>query len=332
MQKTFCFDKNPPSILSASAIVGPKESIGPLGKYFKNHIYDDTFGEKTYEKAECKMQGFIIAGLLKENKLNSEDIDVIIAGDLLNQIISASFASREFDIPFLGVYNACSTLTESLTIASIMLDSAYINRAVCLTSSHFSTAERQYRYPLELGSTRPPQSQWTVTGAGGFLLGNAVKNLPKITMATIGKVVDYGVKDANNMGCAMAPAAVDTLLTHFKNTNTDESNYDLIVTGDLGILGSKVFCDMLNQKGVDITDKHVDCGGIIYKKDEQEFQGGSGAGCSAVVFADYFYPQILKKKYKKVIFMATGALLSTLSSQQGESIPSIAHLVVVENC
>lgn len=330
MQKTFYFKKNPPSIINTSAVVGPKESIGPLGKYFKHSIYDDTFGEKTYEKAECKMQSYVINRLLTENNLKTDDIDVLLSGDLLNQIISASFAVREYDIPFLGVYNACSTLTESLTIASIMVDSRLINKAICLTSSHFSTAERQYRYPLELGSTRPPQSQWTVTGAGGFLLGKTDKKLPKITMATVGKVVDFGVKDANNMGCAMAPAAVDTLLAHFNNTNTRETDYDLIITGDLGILGSRVFCDLMKQKGYDLTDKHVDCGGIIYEKNEKEFQGGSGAGCSAVVFSDYFYPKLIKKEYKKIIFMATGALLSTLSSQQGESIPSIAHLIVAE--
>ena len=331
MQKTLIFNKNTPKIISCSTICGPKEATGPLGKYMQHKIYDDTFGEDTYEKAECKMQSYIINDLLTKNNLTDKDIDALISGDLLNQIISASFSSRNFKIPFIGVYNACSTITEAMAISSAMIDSGYMNNIICTTSSHFSTAERQYRYPLELGCTRPPQAQWTVTGAGSYLIANCGKDYPKITMATFGKVIDYGVIDANNMGCAMAPSAMDTLITHFKNTNTSENDYDYIITGDLGVLGSKIFTELVKQKGYNIKNKHKDCGAMIYKKEENEFQGGSGAGCGALVFANYFYPKLINKEISKILFIATGALLSTVSSQQGESIPSISHLIAVES-
>ena len=262
--------------------------------------------------------------------LKETDIDMFISGDLLNQIISASFTARDFDFPFLGVYGACSTLAESYALAATFIDGGYAKRIVAATGSHFSSAERQYRYPLELGNTRPPQAQWTVTGAGGALIakdGGAVA----ITSATFGKVVDFGVTDVNNMGAAMAPAACDTILTHLRDTGRTPDDYDLIVTGDLGALGSRIVKDLTWEKGVDIRKNHVDCGEIVYNVIEDEFQGGSGAGCSAVVFNSYLFDKLKKREINRVLLAATGALLSTVSSGQGESIPCICHAVAIEN-
>lgn len=275
------------------------------------------------------MLSYAIRNAIASAKKSLSDIDAIVAGDLLNQIISASFAARDFSIPFIGVYNACSTMSESLALGAALIDGGYMKQVVCATGSHFSTAERQYRYPLELGSTRPPQAQWTVTGAGATVLSSSGKG-PKITMATFGKVVDYGVTDANNMGAAMAPAAMSTLVSHFRESGEIPAQYDLIITGDLGAFGSRILKDLMWEKGLDIEKQHVDCGELIYNIKEDEYQGGSGAGCSAVVFNSYIYKKLKEKKLNRVIFMATGALLSSVSTQQGESIPCVAHAVVVE--
>lgn len=324
--------KKKPTILATFTIGGPKESCGPMGKYIHKKLDCDKFGESSFEKAERKMLTYTVEQLIKHCKFQQEDIDAVISGDLLNQIISASFMARNFDIPYLGVYNACSTMSESLIIGGCLVDAGYYKRVVCATGSHFSTAERQYRFPLEFGSTRPPQSQWTVTGAGGCVISNEFdKDLPKLALACVGKVIDFGVTDANNMGSAMAPAAMDTLFRLFKSTNTTPKDYDLIVTGDLGAFGSRVLKKILLDKGYDISSNHVDCGELIYNIKEDDFQGGSGAGCSAVVFNSYIYQLLKEKKLKKIIFMATGALLSTTSCQQGDSIPGIAHAVVVES-
>ncbi len=325
------FFKNKPSIISTSTIAGPKEKEGNLGKYIEKCVADDTLGEKTYEKAECKMLTYVIKQAAENAKLDISDADLLISGDLLNQIISSSFSARQFDIPFLGVYNACSTMSEAFALAATFVDGGYFHNVVAATGSHFSTAERQYRYPLELGCVRPPQAQWTVTGAGGALISDNKKGFPHITAATFGKVTDYGVTDANNMGAAMAPAACSTILTHLRETNRDADYYDLILTGDLGVLGSRILKHLTREKGVNIDKNHVDCGELIYNINEQEYQGGSGAGCSAVVFNSYIYQKLIKGELNKVLFVATGALLSTVSSQQGESIPSVAHAVSIEN-
>ncbi len=330
MKETFIFN-NKPSIISTYSIVGKKEGNTELGNLFDYVLNDDRFGESSFEKAECKMLSQSINKVAIKGKVNLKDINLIIGGDLLNQIISVGFSARDFDISFLGVYSACSTITESLLLASTFIDGGRCDNIICVTGSHFATAERQYRYPLELGSTRPPQSQWTVTGSGGYLISNYVKGYPYIKRATIGRVVDYGVTDANNMGAAMAPACYNSIITHLKNTNTLPSDYDLIVTGDLGALGSRLLKELLSQNGYNIDKNHVDCGELIYNISEKDFQGGSGAGCSAVVMASYIYPKLLKKELKRVLFCATGALLSTVSSQQGESIPSICHIVEMEN-
>ena len=326
---TIYFEKQP-RIISTGTIAGPKECAGVVGKYVDRALSDDMFGESTYEKAECKMLTFAIQKAIKNAALEEEGIDLMISGDLLNQIISASFAARDFDFPFLGVYGACSTMAESFALAASFINAGYFKKIVAATGSHFSSAERQYRYPLELGTTRPPQSQWTVTGAGGAVIAEMGSHTA-ITGATFGKVVDFGVTDVNNMGAAMAPAACDTILTHLKDTGRGADYYDLIVTGDLGALGSRIVKDLTWEKGVDIQPNHVDCGEIIYKVIEDEFQGGSGAGCSAVVFNSYIYDKLKRREINRVLFVATGALLSTVSSGQGESIPCIAHAVSIEN-
>ncbi len=330
MGKHTAFFHNRPTIAATYSVAGKKEGDGPIGKVFDYVFEDEYFGEKTFEKAECKMLSTAINGGISSCGCGKSDIDAIVSGDLLNQIVSASFAARDYNIPYIGIYNACSTMSEGLAIAAALTDGGYMSRVAVATSSHFSTAERQYRYPLELGSVRPPQSQWTVTGAGCAIVSAGGKG-PAITAATFGKVVDYGITDANNMGAAMAPAAMDTLITHFRETGRTPSYYDLIVTGDLGAFGSRVLKHITGENGYDISFNHVDCGEIIYNIDEDEYQGGSGAGCSAIVFNSYIYRKLKDREINRVLFLATGALLSTITTQQGESIPCISHAVAVEN-
>lgn len=349
--QTIFFDKKP-RIISTGTIAGPKECAGVVGKHVDKCLTDDTFGENTYEKAECKMLSYAVSKTIENAGLTEKDIDLLISGDLLNQIISASFTARDFDFPFLGVYGACSTMAESMAVGAAFVNAGYYKNIVAATGSHFSSAERQYRYPLELGNTRPPQAQWTVTGAGGALISymggdnrektqeyahesgmgqDKKKCTPAITCATFGKVVDFGITDVNNMGAAMAPSCCSTILEHLKDTGRNAEYYDLIVTGDLGALGSRILKDLAWEKGVDIAGNHVDCGEIIYNVIEDEFQGGSGAGCSAVVLNSYIMEKLKTGALNKVLFIATGALLSTVSSGQGESIPGIAHAVAIEN-
>ena len=318
--------RNAPRIIATGTIAGPKECAGIVGEFVDRPLSDDMFGEDTFEKAECKMLSTAIDTAIENAGLKKSDIDVLFSGDLLNQIISASFAARDFDIPFLGVYSACSTMSESMLLAAAMVNAGYAKRAVAATGSHFASAERQYRYPLEQGTTRPPQSQWTVTGAGGCVIADKGEGI-SIVGGTIGKVVDFGVTDVNNMGAAMAPACADTLMRHFRDTGTSPDDYDMIVSGDLGALGSRILKDLTWEKGYDISRNHVDCGEIVYKVIEDEFQGGSGAGCSAVVFNSYIMAKLISGQFSRVLFAATGALLSTVSSGQGESIPCISHAV-----
>ena len=323
------FFKTRPRVRSFAAVCGSKEREGVIGGYADVTLTDDMYGESTYEKAECKMLSNAISLAVEKGRLTDSDIEVMFSGDLLNQIISASFAARDFQFPFLGLYSACSTMSEGMLLAAALCDGGFAENCVAATGSHFASAERQYRYPLELGCTRPPQSQWTVTGAGACVISQDTGDIA-ITNATLGRVRDWGVTDVNNMGAAMAPAAADTLIRHFNDTNTDPSDYDIIITGDLGALGSRILKDLMWEKSLDISAKHVDCGEIIYKVIEDEFQGGSGAGCSAVVMNSYIFTKMSAGLYKKVLFAATGALLSTVSSGQGESIPCISHAVVFE--
>ncbi len=328
MKQTLVF-KNGAVITGSFSVSGPKEGDGSISEFIRLKLSDDTFGEKTFEKAESKMLYTAIDGAVKDSKIGIENLNAVISGDLLNQIISSTFSARNFKCSFLGVYNACATFTEALAIGSTLIDGGYFENVVCGTSSHFSTAERQYRYPLELGSTRPPLSQWTVTGAGACVLSKNGEG-PRITSATFGKVIDYGVTDVNNMGAAMAPAACDTVLTHFKELNLYPENYDLIITGDLGTFGSRIFKDLMWEKGFNLENQHVDCGELVYNINEKEYQGGSGAGCSSLVFCSYLLQKLKAKQIKKMLLIATGALLSSVSSQQGESIPCIAHAVSIK--
>ncbi len=320
------FFKNKPRVIAGYSIVGPKEAAGPLDPYFHKRLRKDDFGQKSYEKAECKLHMSAISGAIIAAGLAPKDVDVNIGGDLLNQIITSSFSARELDIPFVGMYSACSTFGQALIMGAALIDGGYISRAACSTSSHFSTAERQYRYPLELGTQMTPTSQWTVTGAGCTLLGKEGGNV-YVESATVGKVVDFGVSDANNMGAAMAPAAAKTVLQHLKDTGRDVSYYDYIVTGDLGVYGSRLFLELLQSDGVNAAEKHKDCGEMIFDKKQRCPQGGSGAGCSSVVFNSYFLHQMRAGSVKRLLLVPTGALLSKLSSLQGETIPGIANAV-----
>ncbi|MFI3167054.1 MAG: stage V sporulation protein AD [Bacillota bacterium] len=326
-ERTIIFPTKP-KIISACSLVGPEEYNGPLQKYFVNKVQDDTMNQKTYEKAERKMLTKVIDGAISAKQVKDKNVELLIGGDLLNQIISTTFSARETQIPLLGVYSACSTMSESLAVGCMAVDGGYASTVACGTVSHFSSAERQYRTPLEQGCQRPTVSQWTVTGAGCSVISNEGKG-PQITRATFGKVVDFGVTDVNNMGSAMAPAAADTLQAFFADTNEDPKSYDMILTGDLGYLGSEILCDLLLDRKIDITKNHRDCGALIYPKDTAKFQGGSGAGCSASVFNSYIYKKLMQKRIKKMLFLATGALLSTTSSMQGETIPAISHLVEI---
>ena len=319
----------PPKLISGYSIVGPKEGESPLASYFDYILKNDTFNEKTYERAERKMLEQAISGAIDKANLLSTDIDILLSGDLLNQIISASFSARQLQTSFIGMFGACSTMTESLAVGACLIDGGCANNVACATCSHFSTAERQFRFPLELGCQRPPTAQWTVTGAGCSIVSREGTG-HNITHVTFGKVIDYGIKDMNNMGAAMAPAACDTLKNLFKDTNTTPSDYDLIVTGDLGKLGSEILVDLLEHSGYKVGENYCDCGQMIFSNSQKSFMGGSGCGCSASVINSYILSKLDKGDYKKVILMSTGALVSTTSTQQGESIPGIAHAVIVE--
>ena len=322
------FFGNAPRVRSYAAICGSKEREGVAGRYADIALSDDMYGESTYEKAECKMLSNAVSLAVEKGRLTDGDVDALLSGDLLNQIISASFAARDFQFPYLGLYSACSTMSEGMLLAAALVDGGYARNCVAATGSHFASAERQYRYPLELGCTRPPQSQWTVTGAGACVISADCGRI-KLLNATLGRVRDWGVTDVNNMGAAMAPAAADTVMRHFRDTDTLPEDYDAIITGDLGALGSRIFKDLLWEKGFDVAN-HVDCGEMIYKVVEDEFQGGSGAGCSAVIMNSYVFAKMEAGLYNRVLFVVSGALLSTVSSGQGESIPCISHAVELE--
>lgn len=327
--QTVKFSSNIPKIISRAAIVGKKEGEGPLGQYFDKVLEDNLWGEKSWERAERRI--FQEAAELALNKIGKkpQDIHCLLGGDLLNQIITANFAARSLGIPFYGLFGACSTLTESMSIGSILVDGGYADDVLCVVSSHFCTAERQFRFPLEMGTQRPPTAQWTVTGAGAFLLSSKGEG-PSITHVTTGKVIDYGIKDANNMGAAMAPAAANTFKAYFQDTNEGPEDFDLIVSGDLGVYGRELAIDLLKKEGYNIEDRFIDCGCEIFSKEQDTHAGGSGCACSAVVLAGYLLKKMEEGEYSRILMASTGALLSTTSSQQGESIPGIAHAIVIE--
>lgn len=323
--------KNHVSILSCASIAGTKEQEGPLGGTFDEIMSDAMWNEKSWEKAESKMQKTAVCRAAEKAAISICDVKYIFAGDLLNQCIASGFGLRELDIPFMGVYGACSTMAETLGLAALTVDGGYSDLSVAVTSSHFCTAERQYRTPLEYGGQRTPTAQWTVTGAGAVILSNS-GGAPYVTHFTAGRIVDMGICDANNMGAAMAPAAYDTLLAHFKDTNSSPEDYDLIATGDLGKVGKSILKDMMKDEGYDLSKNYEDCGCLIYDLDKQDVHaGGSGCGCGASVLCGYFTDMLKSGKISRLLFVGTGALLSPTSSLQGESIPSVAHAVVISN-
>lgn len=320
-------------VKDTSVLVGKRESEGPLKEYFYDVLEDDLFNSKSYELAECKMQRHTLQNLLKKCEMKIDDVDCLMGGDLQNQIFATSFAAREFHASFLGLYGACSTFGEGLALASLLIDGGDFKNIVVTTSSHFSSAERNYRFPLELGNQRTPLSQWTVTASGSVMLSYDSPEeeiVPAITAVTIGKTIDYGVTDANDMGAAMAPAAFDTLKTHFSELSRSPSYYDAIFTGDLGIFGLDLCAHLLEQDGITMPKSFSDCGKIIFSEKQKVFMGGSGAGCSSAVFGAYIYEQMKKGELKKVLLVPTGALLNKDSPLQKQSIPGIAHAVAIE--
>ena len=316
-----------PSLVSFASVVSKKEGEGPLAPYFDMICDDTSFGEQTWEKAESRMQKDAVAKALQKANLSSSNIDYIFAGDLLNQCISSSYGLRDLGVPFFGLYGACSTMAESLSLASLFVEASLCNNAVAVTSSHFCSAERQFRFPLEYGGSRAPTSQWTVTGSGAAVVGKQVSP-PYVKHVCVGTIEDMGIKDINNMGAAMAPAAAATLSRFFEDTVTGPDNYDLVLTGDLGQVGSQLLDELLEREGYTLGKKHNDCGLMIYDRETQDVAaGGSGCGCSASVLCSYICQAIQAGRLRDVLFVATGALMSTTSVQQGESIPGIAHLI-----
>ena len=323
-----------PAICGNAAFVGKKEGEGPLGEWFDHVAADELYGQETFELAEKQLYLDAIRKAIEKGGSKPENVQFLLGGDLLNQIITASFSARELGIPFIGLYGACSTMAQSLALGGMLLDGGHASEVVCAASSHFCTAERQYRFPLEFGAQRPPTAQWTVTGAGASLVSSqpAAPVLAHITQVCMGRVVDLGVTDANNMGAAMAPAAADTLLALLSDTQTQPEDYDLIVTGDLGQVGHDLLMQLMREQRMPLPhDRCRDCGLMIFDRKTQDVHaGGSGCGCSASVLNAHLLPMMKRQKYRKIIFMATGALMSLTSSQQGESIPGIAHAVVLE--
>lgn len=343
---------NAPRILGFGSVVGKKEGEGPLSDWFDRIHTDTSLGGETWEKAEAMLQEEAVSLALEKSGLDKTNIDYIFAGDLLNQCVSSSYGLRSLEIPFLGQYGACSTMAQTMSMAAVFAESGAADFCAAVTSSHFCSAERQFRYPLQYGGQRTPTAQWTVTGSGSVIVGAiengkfklgddvlnskgdiALKNQISIRHICTGKIVDMGITDANNMGAAMAGAAADTIFRYFKDTNTSCRNYDLIVTGDLGKVGSDILYELLEKENIDIRERHKDCGLMIFDLETQDVHsGGSGCGCSGSVLCSYLLKNMLKRKYNNILFIATGALMSPTIVQQGESIPGIAHLVHLRNC
>ena len=317
----------PPSVAAFANIGGKFEGQGPLGATFDEVGEDSFFGEKTWEKAESAMQKRVLRRALDRAGLRPEDLDCVFAGDLLNQCIGSSFGLREFGVPFYGLYGACSTMGESLSLAAMTIDGGFARRCAAMTSSHFCTAERQYRMPVPYGSQRTPTAQWTATAAGCTVLGGDGPG-PYVTHVACGKIVDKGITDANNMGAAMAPAAYDTLSAYFRDTGTTPADYDLVITGDLGELGHAILRDFLARDGMQTGENLQDCGLLLYDRAQQDMHAGaSGCGCSASVLNGYLLRGMREGRWKTILFAPTGALLSPTSSFQGESVPGICHVV-----
>ena len=334
-QSTIVF-REKPVILSSASVVGKKEGEGPLKSGFDHIEQDSYFGEKNWESAESVMQTKALQFAMDKIGYHPEDIDIVAAGDLLGQTIASSFGLKDFQIPFLGIYGACSTIGEALGLSAMLVDGGMVDTMAAVASSHFASAEKEFRFPLDYGNQRPLSATWTVTGSGAFIVANkemASVDCVHISAMTVGTITDFGVKDSMNMGACMAPAAADTLEKHFQDLSRRPEDYDFIFTGDLGKIGQRILVDLMRDAGYDVSRVHRDCGLEIYDGDKQDTHaGGSGCACSAVTLAAYILPQMLKGEWKRILFMPTGALLSQTSFQEGESIPGIAHAVVLERC
>ena len=318
-----------PYIISRASVVGTKEGEGPLKDTFDMIVSDDKMGQVSWDLAEGAFQKTAVEIALKKAGLGNKDIEYILSGDLQNQCAATHYGLRETNIPFLGLYGACSTMVESLSVGSMIICGGYAERVVCLTSSHFCSAEKQYRNPLEYGGQRTPTAQWTATASGAAILAKEGIG-PRITHITTGKIVDKGISDVSNMGAAMAPAALDTITAHFKDTGRTPEDYDLILTGDLGVTGSEILCELIKKDGYDIEKKHNDCGKMLYNIESQDVHaGGSGCGCCASVLCGHILTELEKGNYKNILVAATGALMNPLTVLQGESIPTISHAIAI---
>ncbi|HCT65019.1 MAG TPA: stage V sporulation protein AD [Lachnospiraceae bacterium] len=321
---------NPPIIVSAAAIVGKKEGEGPLADFFDKVVDDPNWGEDSWEKAESKFVRETMALAINKASIKTKDIDYVFSGDLLNQCCGSTFGIKDFKIPFFGLFGACSTMGESMSLGAMAVDGGFATNVLCGAGSHFCSAEKQFRFPLGMGTQRPPSATWTVTGNGAVVIGNQGTGA-KITHITTGKIMDMGIKDAGNMGAAMAPAACQVIAAHFQDTGRHPDYYDVIATGDLGYIGRTILRKLLKDEGYILNENLTDCGIEIFDRDKQDtHSGGSGCGCAAATFCGYYNTLINYGKIKKLLLVPTGALMSTTSSQQGESIPAIAHAVAIE--
>ncbi len=322
----------PVYIIGHASVAGSKEGEGPLGKLFDMVGSDDMFGQDSWEEAESTMQKDAVYLAVKKAGLKVEEIDLIYAGDLLGQSIASAFGVKEYGVPLMGVYGACSTCGETLLLGSMAVAGGFAEKVVCVTSSHFASAEKEFRYPLAYGNQRPLSASWTVTGSGAFVLSKEAKGDARIVGGTIGKMVDFGLKDSLNMGACMAPAAADTIFTHLQDFDRKPEDYDRIITGDLGSVGQKILIDILRQKGVDISANHMDCGMEIFDSESQDTHaGGSGCGCCATTLSAFVLKKLKEGEWKRVLFVPTGALFSKTSYNEGKAVPAIAHGVVIEH-
>jgi len=330
--------KNPPYIISASSIAGKKEGEGPLGALFDQIVEDPMFGQENWESAESELMKMTAQLALAKAGLKNTDIRYLIGGDLLGQLIATSFGIAELGIPVFGIFGACSTMGEAMILGSALVEGGFAEKVMAITSSHFAGAEKQFRFPLDYGNQRPYSASWTVTGSGAVIISNQQDPKKKdgepdlvITGFTTGKIVDYGIKDSMNMGAAMAPAAFETIKQNFEDFNIRPDYYDRIITGDLGYIGKNILLEFLKEQNYDISGQHMDCGIEIFNQEDQDTHaGGSGCGCSAITFAGYILKQLKERKWKRVLFVPTGALLSQVSYNEGNTIPCIAHAVMVE--
>ena len=321
-----------PFIISSGSVVGTKEAEGPLGKLFDMANQDNLFGAKTWEEAESNMQREACVLALGKAHQTAEQVRYLFGGDLLRQGIATTMGVESLQIPMFGLFGACSTSGEALALSAMAVAAGYGERMLAVTSSHFGSAEKEFRFPLKYASQRPLSAHWTVTGSGAFLVGKE-KSHVRIAAVTVGKIVDYGLKDSQNMGACMAPAACDTIVRNLQDMSRKVEDYDRIITGDLGYIGQTILFDLIKQKGYDIQTKHMDCGMLIFDQGAQDTHaGGSGCGCAAVTLSAYILPKLKKGEWKRVLFVPTGALMSTVSFNEGASVPGIAHAIVLEHC